>query len=104
MNDLYSLLEQLQSTVTPISGFELASERGRGTTFTIKIPLTLAIVSVLIVGAGGQRFAIPQLGVAELVRAGEGAEHRVEIVDGAGHVPQLEQAERTIGVITEFVG
>ncbi len=28
MTDLYTLLDQLQSTVTPISGFELASERG----------------------------------------------------------------------------
>ena len=29
---------------------------------------------------------------------------RLEIVEGAGHVPQLEQAERTIGLITEFIG
>lgn len=28
MNDLYALLDELQKTVTPISGFELASERG----------------------------------------------------------------------------
>jgi len=32
------------------------------------------------------------------------ADSRVEIIDDAGHVPQLEQAERTIAVITEFVG
>ena len=46
-------------------------ERARrsGTTFTIKIPLTLAIVSALIVEAGGERFAIPQISVVELVRA-----------------------------------
>ena len=31
------------------------------------------------------------------------ADARLEIVDGAGHLPQLEQAERTIGLITEFV-
>jgi pimeloyl-ACP methyl ester carboxylesterase len=29
---------------------------------------------------------------------------RLEVIDGAGHVPQLEQAERTIGVITDFIG
>jgi pimeloyl-ACP methyl ester carboxylesterase len=29
---------------------------------------------------------------------------RLELVDGAGHLPQLEQAERTIGLITDFVG
>ncbi len=45
----------------------------QGTTFTIKIPLTLAIVSALIVEAGGERFAIPQISVVELVRAGGAA-------------------------------
>jgi pimeloyl-ACP methyl ester carboxylesterase len=29
---------------------------------------------------------------------------RLEVVEGAGHIPQLEQAERTIGLITDFVG
>ncbi len=32
------------------------------------------------------------------------ADSRIEIVDGAGHIPQLEQAERTIPLITAFVG
>src|SRR5262249_25858517 len=42
------------------------------------IPLTLAIVSALIVEAGGDRFAIPQLSVLELVRAQMNSEHRIE--------------------------
>ena len=45
---------------------------------TIKIPLTLAIVSALIVEAAGDRFAIPQLAVVELVRARANSEHRIE--------------------------
>src|SRR5206468_827119 len=45
---------------------------------TIKIPLTLAIVSALIVEAAGDRFAIPQLSVVELVRARANSEHRIE--------------------------
>jgi pimeloyl-ACP methyl ester carboxylesterase len=32
------------------------------------------------------------------------ADARLEIVDGAGHLPQLEQPERTIGLITDFLG
>ena len=32
------------------------------------------------------------------------ADSRLEVVDGAGHLPQLEQAERTIALITDFVG
>ena len=58
-------IEQIGGTV------DLKSVPGAGTTFTIKIPLTLAIVSALIVEAGGERFAIPQLSVLELVRACE---------------------------------
>ncbi len=64
-------IEQIGGTV------DLKSMPGVGTTFTIKIPLTLAIVSALIVEAGGERFAIPQLSVLELVRASSG-EHRIE--------------------------
>ncbi len=51
---------------------------GAGLIFTIKIPLTLAIVAALIVEAHGERFAIPQLSVIELVRARSGSEHRIE--------------------------
>ena len=64
-------IEQIGGTV------DLKSMPGVGTTFTIKIPLTLAIVSALIVEAGGDRFAIPQLSVLELVRASS-SEHRIE--------------------------
>jgi two-component system chemotaxis sensor kinase CheA len=77
-------LDVVCSNIERIGGtIELVSDYGRGTTFFIKIPLTLAIVSVLIVGAGGQRFGIPQLNIVELVRAGEGADHRIESIDGA---------------------
>jgi two-component system chemotaxis sensor kinase CheA len=65
-------MEEIGGTV------DLKSVTGGGTTFTIKIPLTLAIVSALIVEAGGERFAIPQLSVLELVRASAGGEHRIE--------------------------
>jgi two-component system, chemotaxis family, sensor kinase CheA len=65
-------IEQIGGTV------DLKSTPGAGTTFTIKIPLTLAIVSALIVEAGAERFAIPQLSVLELVRAANGGEHHIE--------------------------
>jgi two-component system, chemotaxis family, sensor kinase CheA len=64
-------IEQIGGTV------DLQSVAGAGAKFTIKIPLTLAIVSALIVESGGERFAIPQLAVLELVRANHG-EHRIE--------------------------
>src|SRR5580704_13553794 len=77
MDVVRSNIEQIGGTV------DLKSVSGAGTTFTIKIPLTLAIVSALIVEAGGERFAIPQLSVLELVRAGNGGEHRIEHIKDA---------------------
>ena len=47
---------------------ELISERGRGTTVRIRIPLTLAIIPGLVVTAGGERFVIPQVNLHELIR------------------------------------
>jgi two-component system chemotaxis sensor kinase CheA len=72
-------MDVVKTNIDAIGGtIDLKSTMGQGTTFTIKIPLTLAIVSALIVEAGGDRFAIPQLAVVELVRASTNAEHRIE--------------------------
>ncbi|QJA05510.1 hybrid sensor histidine kinase/response regulator [Thermosulfurimonas marina] len=46
---------------------EIQTVKGAGTTVRIKIPLTLAIVPALIVLSGGERYAIPQVGLKELV-------------------------------------
>ena len=63
-------MDVVKTNIEKIGGtIDLKSVPGAGTTFTIKIPLTLAIVSALIVEAGGERFAIPQISVVELVRA-----------------------------------
>jgi two-component system chemotaxis sensor kinase CheA len=72
-------MDVVRNNIEEIGGtVDLKSVSGAGTTFTIKIPLTLAIVSALIVEAGGERFAIPQLSVLELVRASGKGEHRIE--------------------------
>jgi len=72
-------MDVVRSNIEEIGGtVDLKSVRGAGTTFTIKIPLTLAIVAALIVEAAGERFAIPQLSVLELVRVGGRGEHRIE--------------------------
>jgi len=63
-------MDVVKTNIEKIGGtIDLKSVAGQGTTFTIKIPLTLAIVSALIVQAVGERFAIPQISVVELVRA-----------------------------------
>jgi two-component system, chemotaxis family, sensor kinase CheA len=72
-------MDVVRANIDQIGGtIDVKSVAGRGTTFTIKIPLTLAIVSALIVEAGGNRFAVPQLSVIELVRARTNSEHRIE--------------------------
>jgi two-component system chemotaxis sensor kinase CheA len=46
---------------------EINSRLGTGTTFTLRLPLTLAIIPTLLVCADGERFAIPQKDLEELV-------------------------------------
>jgi two-component system chemotaxis sensor kinase CheA len=90
MDVVRSNIEQIGGTV------DLKSAAGLGATFTIKIPLTLAIVPSLIVEAGGERFAIPQLSVLELVRADNGGEHRIERIKDA---PVLRLRNRLLPLI-----
>ena len=77
-------MDVVRSNIDAIGGtVELSSQHGRGTTVRIKIPLTLAIISALLVGTAGESFAVPQIGIVELV--GVTAEQRslVENVHGA---------------------
>src|SRR3984893_13858740 len=72
-------MDVVRNNIDQIGGtIDVKSAVGEGSSFTIKIPLTLAIVSALIVEAAGERFAIPQLSVVELVRARANSEHRIE--------------------------
>lgn len=47
---------------------EIESEIGKGSTISIKLPLTLAIIPCQIVMTGGERYAIPQVNLEELLR------------------------------------
>jgi len=74
-------MDVVRNNIDQIGGtIDVKSVAGAGVSFTIKIPLTLAIVAALIVEASGHRFAIPQLSVIELVRVRDGSEHRIESI------------------------
>ena len=90
-------MDVVRTNIEQIGGtIELKSVAGDGTTFLIKIPLTLAIVSALIVEAGGERFAIPQLKVVELVRARANSEHRIERIKDT---PVLRLRDRLLPLV-----
>jgi len=75
-------MDVVRNNIELIGGsVELKETSAAGTTFTIKIPLTLAIMAALIVEAGGERFAIPQYSVVELVRTGKANGHQVELIN-----------------------
>ncbi len=61
-------MDVVRTNVEKIGGtVDVASEPGTGTTLSIKIPLTLAIIPALTVECSAARYAIPQISVEELV-------------------------------------
>ena len=91
-------MDVVRTNMEKIGGtVEMKSQRGQGSTFIIKIPLTLAIVSALIVECGGERFAIPQLSVVELVRAAVKADTSIEWLNNA---PVLRLRDRLLPLVS----
>lgn len=77
-------MDVVRNNIQKIGGtVEMLSTEGVGTTFTINIPLTLAIVSALIVEVAGARFAFPQLAVSELVMVGKNSGAQIEMINDA---------------------
>ena len=78
-------MDVVKTNVEKIGGtVDVQSTMGQGTTVRVKIPLTLAIIPALVVTCGGDRYAIPQVSLLELVRleADEVAKG-IELVHGA---------------------
>ena len=91
-------MDVVRTNIEKIGGaIELKSTEGKGSVFTIKIPLTLAIVHALIVEAAGERFAIPQLAVKELVMVSDHSDARIEYIKGA---PVFRLRERLLPLVS----
>ncbi|HWJ81076.1 MAG TPA: chemotaxis protein CheA [Nocardioides sp.] len=78
-------MDVVRTNIERIGGsVDVQSEIGRGTTCRVRIPLTLAIIPALVVGEGGERYAIPQANLVELVRIeGDDLARDVERLAGA---------------------
>ena len=88
---------------------DIISEVGHGTTISIKLPLTLAIIPCQIIMMGGERYAIPQVNLEELLRIPAGqVKERVERVGNAevvrlrGNLLPLIRLADVIGVSRTF--
>jgi two-component system, chemotaxis family, sensor kinase CheA len=77
-------MDVVKTNVEKIGGtVDVQSLPGKGTTVRVKIPLTLAIIPVLVVTCRGERFAIPQVSLLELVRLDpEKIAQEIEMVHG----------------------
>ncbi|MGN6300032.1 MAG: chemotaxis protein CheW [Angustibacter sp.] len=102
-------MDVVKTNIEAIGGaIEIDSALGRGTTCRLRIPLTLAIVASLTIECAGDRYAIPQVSLQELVTLDvERAAHAVETVSGAevyrlrGQLLPLVRLSHVLGVESE---
>jgi two-component system chemotaxis sensor kinase CheA len=97
-------MDVVKTNIEKIGGkVTVLSQHGLGTTLKIRIPLTLAIMPALVVIASGDRFAIPQVGVLELLRLEEGASGVQMMGDAAvlrlrGELVPLVRLDSALGI------
>jgi two-component system chemotaxis sensor kinase CheA len=87
----------VRSTVEDLGGaLSVATTAGRGTTFTITLPLTLAITDAIIAQVGAQTFAVPQSTVREVIEVDASTLRRIErhelLTYRGGTVPMVRLA------------
>ena len=77
-------MDVVKTHIEKIGGtVDLQSKAGQGVTVRMKIPLTLAIIPALIVTSVGERYAVPQVNLLELVGLeGEQARKGIETIHG----------------------
>lgn len=97
-------MDVVKTNIQKIGGaLDLDSTFGKGSKVSIKIPLTLAIVSVLIVEVNEQKFALPQINVSELVRVAPDAAMTMEVINNAP-VLRLRGKLLPIAILSDVLG
>ena len=97
-------MDVVKTNIEKIGGaIDLDSVWGKGSQISIKIPLTLAIVSVLLVEVSGQKFAIPQINVLELVSVAPGSNLTIETINNVP-VMRLRNKLLPLAILSEILG
>lgn len=95
-------LDVVKTNLQRLSGLiDIDSLKGRGTTFTLTLPLTLAIIRALMVEANGRTYAVPLNSVLEIVsvKAGElRTIERREVIDVRGQTLPFVRLSRVFGL------
>jgi two-component system chemotaxis sensor kinase CheA len=85
---------------------DVISRPGQGTTFLLKLPLTLAIIDGLVVGVGGQRYIVPIFAVREMLKPPEDSistlQGRQEMAMVRGSLLPLVRLHQRFGVKPRF--
>ena len=81
---------------------EIQSRAGQGATFTLRVPLTLAIIDGLVVGVGSERYIVPLFAVREMFRPAPDSlftvQNRAEMVMVRGNLLAVVRLYRKFGV------
>ncbi len=98
-------MDVVRTNIAKLGGtVDVESTLGKGTNIVVTLPLTLAIVPSLIVQVGQDRFAIPQVGIVELVRVREseraarlGKVNNAEVLKLRGQLLPLVRLSESLG-------
>lgn len=95
-------MDVVRSNVDALGGrLEMTSKEGKGTTITVKLPLTMAIVDGMIVKIGEERFVIPTISIRESIRPNRQDistyRNKGEMIDVRGHLLPLVRLHKYLG-------
>jgi two-component system chemotaxis sensor kinase CheA len=95
-------MDVVRSNIEGLSGkIEVQSVLGEGTTFTLLLPLTLAIIDGMLVGVGDDRYIIPTLSIRESFRPQPGM---VSTIQGRGEVVSVRGRQTPLLRLGRYLG
>jgi two-component system chemotaxis sensor kinase CheA len=94
-------MDVVKTNIDRIGGaIDLSSRPDAGTTITMRIPLTLAFVTVLIVAVRNHRFAIPQLSIVQVIRLKDISGEGETAIERIGDVNMLRFRGRFVPLVS----